>query len=227
MTGFLDALKEARKAAVFEKVGVDEPTSKSDEGDAVDEQISPMPRPYILLLRRSLTEQQRLLSHVLDVTEKMKSAMADIESAATTKWPTKVEVRLRPNIRLSTLGKYITIPLIPEERESEPRLKLGTKIDPGALCHILPYGSADYISSHIDGIEFNRDAFEIPKRETKEAATSIWANFDRTAKQSAEPVRPVNINLSEDPEASARLIRASLRRVIKQHRDEIEALAYK
>lgn len=40
-------------------------------------------------------------------------------------------------------------------------------------------------------------------------------------------VRPVKIDLNEDPEASARLVRAAARRVIKQHKDEIEALAYK
>lgn len=39
--------------------------------------------------------------------------------------------------------------------------------------------------------------------------------------------RPVQINLSQDQAAASRVVRAAARRVIAQHRDEIEALAYK
>ncbi|ENU60697.1 hypothetical protein [Acinetobacter guillouiae] len=42
-----------------------------------------------------------------------------------------------------------------------------------------------------------------------------------------ESVRPVIINLSEDRVAATRVVRTAARRVINQHRDEIEALAYK
>lgn len=41
------------------------------------------------------------------------------------------------------------------------------------------------------------------------------------------PTRPVQINLTKDKVAGGRVIRAAARRVIEQHRDEIEALAYK
>ena len=40
-------------------------------------------------------------------------------------------------------------------------------------------------------------------------------------------VRPVKIDLSEDRAAATRVVRTAARRVINQHRDEIEALAYK
>jgi len=44
---------------------------------------------------------------------------------------------------------------------------------------------------------------------------------------SAAVVRPVHIDLDEDRAAATRVVRSAARRVINQHLDEIEALAYK
>lgn len=47
-----------------------------------------------------------------------------------------------------------------------------------------------------------------------------------TANTTSYPVRAVRIDLS-DRETAARLVRNSARRVVLQHKDEIEALAHK
>ncbi|MFU9046291.1 hypothetical protein ACNAUY_07850 [Acinetobacter tibetensis] len=65
----------------------------------------------------------------------------------------------------------------------------------------------------------NRAASVIGSSDSRTATAKVMVTVTRTT--------PVQINLSQDQAAATRVVRAAARRVITQHRDEIEALAYK
>lgn len=253
MTGFLDALKEARKAAVFEKVGVDEPTSKSDEGDAVGEQISPMSGSYLPPLHASLVDQQKMLSDALNTATRNARAIAASTRSAALHHKALEQIfgdrkHIRPAVSLASRS-FIVDALISEQSELESPYKLY----PRKFSPFNVQGYAIPFVSRSKCFDLNQGNLEKIQSMAQELANSILAEkkcdftsradgknidgaerskssfilYSDITERSAEPVRPINIDLSEDPEASARLIRASVRRVIKDHRDEIEALAYK